>query len=145
MDRNKKNNVYPCKPQFYHIKVGFKGVNIIYACFRDVNCKLSIYFEPRRKSGFIPCQWTVINNKKTKQKKKKKKKKKKRFLLYFWGFQHDLFRGVANPHSTFKCKKSGILGAQKMKLMFTTKFVILLYNSLAGLIVQFPTTTSSQP
>ena len=25
-NRNKKNNVYPCKPQFYHIKVGFKGV-----------------------------------------------------------------------------------------------------------------------
>ena len=24
----KKNNVYPCKPQFYHIKVGFKGVKI---------------------------------------------------------------------------------------------------------------------
>ena len=23
--RNKKNNVYPCKPQFYCIKVGFKG------------------------------------------------------------------------------------------------------------------------
>ena len=23
--RNKKYNVYPCKPQFYHIKVGFKG------------------------------------------------------------------------------------------------------------------------
>ena len=27
--RNKKNNVYPCKPQFYYIKVGFKGVKII--------------------------------------------------------------------------------------------------------------------
>ena len=27
--RNKKNNVYPCKPQFYYIKVGFKGVDII--------------------------------------------------------------------------------------------------------------------
>ena len=26
--RNEKNNVYPCKPQFYYIKVGFKGVNI---------------------------------------------------------------------------------------------------------------------
>ena len=26
---NKKNNVYPCKPQFYNIKVGFKGVKII--------------------------------------------------------------------------------------------------------------------
>ena len=27
--QNKKNNVYPCKPQFYYIKVGFKGVTII--------------------------------------------------------------------------------------------------------------------
>ena len=26
---NKKNNDYPCKPQFYYIKVGFKGVKII--------------------------------------------------------------------------------------------------------------------
>ena len=25
---NKKNNAYPCKPQFYDIKVGFKGVKI---------------------------------------------------------------------------------------------------------------------
>ena len=29
LSRNKTNNVYPCKPQFYYIKVGFKGVNII--------------------------------------------------------------------------------------------------------------------
>ena len=35
MMRNKNNNVYPCKPQFYNIKVGFKGVNIILTCFRD--------------------------------------------------------------------------------------------------------------
>ena len=28
LSRNKKNNVYPCKPQFYYIKVGFKEVNI---------------------------------------------------------------------------------------------------------------------
>ena len=27
--RNKKNIVYPCKPQFYYVKVGFKGVKII--------------------------------------------------------------------------------------------------------------------
>ena len=26
--RNMKNNVYPCKPQFYYMKVGFKGVKI---------------------------------------------------------------------------------------------------------------------
>ena len=28
LSRNKKNNVYPCKPQFYYIKLGFKGVSI---------------------------------------------------------------------------------------------------------------------
>ena len=25
LSRNNENNVYPCKPQFYYIKVGFKG------------------------------------------------------------------------------------------------------------------------
>ena len=25
LSRHKKNNVYPCKPQFYNIKVGLKG------------------------------------------------------------------------------------------------------------------------
>ena len=29
LSRNKLDNVYPCKPQFYYIKVGFKGVRII--------------------------------------------------------------------------------------------------------------------
>ena len=28
LGRNKKNIVNPCKPQFYYIKVGFKGVKI---------------------------------------------------------------------------------------------------------------------
>ena len=32
LSRNKRNNVYSCKPQFYYIKMGFKGVNIINAC-----------------------------------------------------------------------------------------------------------------
>ena len=27
--QNKKNNIYLCKPQFYYIEVGFKGVKII--------------------------------------------------------------------------------------------------------------------
>ena len=35
LSRNKKNNVYPCKLQFYYIKLGFKWVTIIKACFRD--------------------------------------------------------------------------------------------------------------
>ena len=29
LSRYKKNNVNPCKPQFYYIEVGFKGVKII--------------------------------------------------------------------------------------------------------------------
>ena len=29
--------VYPCKPQFYYMKVGFKGVYITWICFRDIN------------------------------------------------------------------------------------------------------------
>ena len=29
LSKNKKNNVYPCKLQFYCIKVGFKGVNFV--------------------------------------------------------------------------------------------------------------------
>ena len=35
--KDKKNNVYPCKPQFYYKKVRLKGVRIIYVCFRDDN------------------------------------------------------------------------------------------------------------
>ena len=29
LSRNKKNNVYPSKPHYYYIKVGFKGVKTI--------------------------------------------------------------------------------------------------------------------
>ena len=50
LSRNKKNNAYPCKPQFYYIKVGFKGVKIIQACFRNEthwsqrNYKYNLYY-----------------------------------------------------------------------------------------------------
>ena len=56
LSRNKKNNVYPCKPQFYYIKVGFKGgqhyigmfswwlqtvsQEVIKVYWKDINCKL---------------------------------------------------------------------------------------------------------
>ena len=30
LSRNKKNNVHPCKPQFYNIKVDFKGGAKVY-------------------------------------------------------------------------------------------------------------------
>ena len=30
-----RKNVYPCKPQFYYIKVGCNGVFVTRTCFRD--------------------------------------------------------------------------------------------------------------
>ena len=36
LSRNKKTNLHPCKSQFYYIKMGFKGVKILSARFRDV-------------------------------------------------------------------------------------------------------------
>ena len=30
-----RKNVYPCKPQFYYMKVGCKGIFITRTCFRD--------------------------------------------------------------------------------------------------------------
>ena len=42
LSRNKKNNVYPCKPQFYYIKVWFKGVKVIYGKYpKNSNTKTS--------------------------------------------------------------------------------------------------------
>ena len=32
-----KKKIYPCKPQFYYIKVGCKGVFVTPTCFRDGN------------------------------------------------------------------------------------------------------------
>ena len=55
LSRNKDNNEYPCKPQFYYIKVGFKGVKIIQACFRDVPV---IYF--LLLSGICFQNWVVV-------------------------------------------------------------------------------------
>ena len=30
-----RKNVYPCTPQFYYIKVGYKGILVTRTCFRD--------------------------------------------------------------------------------------------------------------
>ena len=43
LSSNKKNNVYPYKPQLCYIKVGFKGVKIILACSRG-QLRLMWYF-----------------------------------------------------------------------------------------------------
>ena len=43
LSRNKKNNVHPCKPQFYYIKVRFKGVKFIQVCFRDDLMKVQLF------------------------------------------------------------------------------------------------------
>ena len=38
-----RKKVYPSKPQFYYIKMGFKVVKIIQACFRDVRRLIWIF------------------------------------------------------------------------------------------------------
>ena len=38
-----RKNVYPCKPQFYYIKVGCKGVYHTWTCYHDVLQASSIY------------------------------------------------------------------------------------------------------
>ena len=53
LSRNKKNNVYFCKPQFYFIKVGFKGGRggggqNYKACFRDAWCLVIVFSASRR-------------------------------------------------------------------------------------------------
>ena len=46
--RNKKNNVYPCKPQFYYIKVGFMWgqnyVSMFSSCYSLPMMDLLIYY-----------------------------------------------------------------------------------------------------
>ena len=46
LSRNNKNNVYPCKPQFYYIKVGFKGSKLYRYVFvmSSLNFKSSVVF-----------------------------------------------------------------------------------------------------
>ena len=46
LSRNDKNNVSPVNHKFYYIKVGFKGIKIIKACFRDVKCRGTSTAEP---------------------------------------------------------------------------------------------------
>ena len=53
LSRNTINNVYPCTPQFYYIKVGFEGVKIIWVCFRDEN-------ESNNEKGSQQSKWTEI-------------------------------------------------------------------------------------
>ena len=56
------NNVYPCKPQFYYKKVGFKVVKIIKACFRvfmfspvrPTRTHISLRDVQSEQSGFFP-------------------------------------------------------------------------------------------
>ena len=40
LEQKGEQNVYPCKPQFYYIKVGCKGVYITMTCYPDVHVDL---------------------------------------------------------------------------------------------------------
>ena len=53
LSRNKKINLYPCKPQFYCIKVGFKGVKSI--------GMFSLHFVVRMKKLCTLCYLTELS------------------------------------------------------------------------------------
>ena len=46
--KNKKNNVYPCKPQFYYIEVGCKVLFITQTGYHDGKFELSVTNEAKR-------------------------------------------------------------------------------------------------
>ena len=63
LSRNKRNNVYSCKPQIYCTKVGFKGIKIILLCFRDGNSNIAVtrYIRlPTLLSGFTCCDASIV-------------------------------------------------------------------------------------
>ena len=66
LSKNKKNNVYPSKPQFYCIKVGFKGSKLYSYVF------VMIHFLDNNNDN---------NNNNNKKKKKKKKKKIPKYFI----------------------------------------------------------------
>ena len=48
-----RKKVYPCKPQFYCIKVGIKGVFIARTCFPDVKYPKAYENLPMQKTGVL--------------------------------------------------------------------------------------------
>ena len=65
--RNKKNNVYPCKPQFYYIKVGLRGSKLYrYVFVMSLLWYLVILYECFfHKNGNLRFQYVVIGYKDT--------------------------------------------------------------------------------
>ena len=63
LSKYQKSNVYSCTPQFYYIKVGLKGVKIIYACFRDVSFgQFLLDFKSTVDSLYLEVQGTLLNS-----------------------------------------------------------------------------------
>ena len=51
LSRNNKINVYPCKPQFYRIKVGFKGSKLYRRDFVTVIMKHTLPEAPKERKA----------------------------------------------------------------------------------------------
>ena len=80
-----RKKVYPCKPQFYYIKVGCKGVFITRTCLHDGECELKKRLNVCKQYkiftafwDFIPkCRsWRIVDAVKDKKKRKKKDQNK---------------------------------------------------------------------
>ena len=64
LSRNKKNNVYPCKPQFYYTKVGFKGgqhyIGMFLWCRENILSGASL--EPELVTTFCICFLQLLHS-----------------------------------------------------------------------------------
>ena len=68
LSRNKKNNVYYCKPQFYYIKVGFKGVKKYIGMFslgkhHHLLCRqnVSLFYRRTMLTGNLCCKACIFS------------------------------------------------------------------------------------
>ena len=54
LSRNNKNNVYPCKPRFYYIKVGYKGSKLYRYVFVMYTLKIKHFHWKKKKKTPYP-------------------------------------------------------------------------------------------
>ena len=93
LSRNQGNNVYPFEPQFYYIKVGFKGVKIISACFRDEYIYAMSGNVMNGKNSYSFSLHEIFTE--------KKKKKKRIFFLSNTNSSSEKHNLTGNRHSWF--------------------------------------------
>ena len=64
LSRNKKNNAYPCKPQFYYIKVALALVCCLGFSMKGLPIKSICYRARKENQDFCPPSWNLVSQEK---------------------------------------------------------------------------------